>query len=69
MTQKEMLKVIGWTKADLRQAERLIEIERLGVSNEALMDEIMRRHRQSEKAAARAVLRRAVLGQLQVSRR
>jgi hypothetical protein len=57
MTEKEALKILGWTKAYQRHVERRIEIDRLGGS-ETLMDEITRRHRQGEKAAARVVLRR-----------
>jgi hypothetical protein len=62
MTAEEMLKALGWTKADWRHAERLSEIDRLR-GWKTLMDDIMRRHHQCEKAAARVLLRR-----LQVSR-
>jgi hypothetical protein len=62
MTAEEMFKALGWTKADWRHAERLSEIDRLR-GWKTLMDDIMRRHHQCEKAAARVLLRR-----LQVSR-
>jgi hypothetical protein len=60
MTSRDLVKIMkdaGWKPADFRNAARLDEIHRLGGSDE-LVTEIMRRHRVSELAASRAVLRR-----------
>jgi hypothetical protein len=48
MTRKELLVAIGWKPADLRHALGLVEIEERGAHAD-LMDEIMKRHRQTEK--------------------
>jgi hypothetical protein len=57
MTRKELIAAIGWKPADVRHALRLVEIEERGAHAD-LMDEIMKRHRQAEKIASRAVLAR-----------
>ena len=57
MTREELIAAIGWKHADVRHALRLVEIEERGAHAE-LMDEIMKRQRQAEKAASRAVLAR-----------
>jgi hypothetical protein len=56
MTRKELIAAI-WKPADVRHALRLVEIEERGAHAD-LMDEIMKRHRQTEKTASRAVLAR-----------
>jgi hypothetical protein len=57
MTRKVLIAAIGWKPADIRHALRLVEIEERG-AQAGLMDEIMKRHQQTEKTAARAVLAR-----------
>ena len=57
MTRKALIAAIGWRPADIRHALRPVEIEERGAHAD-LMDEIMKRHRQAEKTALRAVLAR-----------
>jgi hypothetical protein len=60
MTSQDLIKIMraaGWTAKDFRNAARLVEIDRLGGSNEVTA-EVVKRHRSSELAASRAVLRR-----------
>jgi hypothetical protein len=57
LTFGQLLKSLGWTASDARHARRMSKIEELG-GDELLMDEIMKRHRQGEKAASRALLQR-----------
>ena len=57
LTRKEMLAALGLKSADLRHADRLVEIERLGGRDDLLV-EITKRKRSAEKVAARVILAR-----------
>jgi hypothetical protein len=57
LTRKDLIAALGWKPSDVRHALRLVEIEERG-AHEDLMAEIMKRRRQTEKAASRAVLTR-----------
>ena len=55
VSHKELLRLLGWTKSDIRHARRLDLIERLGCTD-AMIDEVMRRSRQNEKSVARGLI-------------
>lgn len=55
VTLENLLTTLGWKPADLRHALRLVEIEKAG-GHDDLIAEIMKRKREAEKAASRAVL-------------
>jgi hypothetical protein len=57
MTREETVRMLDWGPGDILHACRLLEIEQRGGTSE-LVKEIMKRRRQTEKAAARAVRRR-----------
>jgi hypothetical protein len=53
---KDLLAALGWKPGDSRQAQRLAEIAEFDGAWDELMDEIMKRRRSGEKAAARSIL-------------
>jgi hypothetical protein len=56
LSYEEALRIMGWTASDVRHADRLAEIERMGATGEFIASTGMSRRR--EQAASRTFLRR-----------
>jgi hypothetical protein len=54
---ENLIAALGWKPSDISHAARLAAIDELGGWDD-MMAEVMKRHRQTEKAASRAVLKR-----------
>jgi hypothetical protein len=53
----DIIKMLGWKPSEIRHCVRVYEIHKMGADKE-LLDEIMKRHQSSERAAARAIIKR-----------